>query len=166
MLGQGYGLVMTESTPHATDSADSATPHPPKQQHPAASVTRAVLAAGSTVFAVTAPLLLLAPGLFADWLGLEGDLSQVRWSLQMVGACLIALSGQMWLVRRADAHTVMSAAVVMLIGGGVMTLLTTLLPGGWTAMRWGYFAFGASFMLAYAVLLLWSQRSATDSDES
>lgn len=111
------------------------------------------------VFAVTAPVLLLAPGMFADWLGLNGGLADVRWSLQMVGACLIALSGQMWLVRRGERTTVMSAAVVMLIGGGVMTLLTTLLPGAWTAMRWAYFAFGASFMLLYAGLLLWSQRA-------
>ena len=152
---------MTESSAPSSGSSASSNSEESPAHHRAAAVTRAVLGAGATVFAVTAPLLLLAPGLFADWLGLNGDLSQVRWSLQMVGACLVALSGQMWLVRRGDGHTVMSAAVVMLIGGGVMTLLTTLLPGEWTAMRWGYFAFGASFMLAYAVLLLWSQRSST-----
>lgn len=124
-----------------------------------AAVTGGVLAGGATMFAVTAPILLLAPGMFAEWLGLDGDLPDVRWSLQMVGACLVALSGQMWLVRRGDGHTVMSAAVVMIIGGGVMTLLTTLLPGGWTVVRWAYFFIGAGFMLLYAVLLLWSQRS-------
>lgn len=155
---RGYGLTMSESALPPKNAPSSETAGESGDHHRAATVTRVVLAAGATVFAVTAPLLLLAPGLFADWLGLDGDLSQLRWALQMVGACLIALSGQMWLVRRGDSHTVMSAAVVMLIGGGVMTLLTTLLPGGWTTMRWGYFAFGGSFMLAYAVLLLWSQR--------
>ena len=48
----------------------------------------------------------------------------------------------------------------MIVGGGLMTLLTVFLPAdeGWTLFRWLYLLFGSSFMIAYAGLLYWGLR--------
>ena len=85
---------------------------------------------------------------------------EAEWALRMVGACLVALAGQMWLVRRADRPGIRGAAAVMILGGGLMTLLTVFLPAGeqWTLMRWLYLAFGSSFVIAYSGLLYWGFR--------
>ena len=66
----------------------------------------------------------------------------------------------MWLVRRADRPGIRGAAAVMILGGGLMTLLTVFLPAEeqWTVMRWLYLAFGSSFVIAYSVLLYWGFR--------
>ena len=120
---------------------------------------RAVLAAGSLVFAVSSLALLVAPGWFADALGLRPSV-EAEWALRMVGAVLVALAGQMWLVRRADRPGIRGAAAVMIVGGGLMTLLTVFLPADqdWTLVRWLYLLFGSSFMIAYAGLLYWGLR--------
>jgi len=122
-------------------------------------VIRGVLAAGAVVFAVSALVALVVPGLLADGLGLRPSV-EGEWALRMVGACLVALAGQMWLVRRADAPAIRGAAVVMIVGGGLMTLLTVFLPAdaGWTLLRWLYLLFGATFVIAYSVLLWWGLR--------
>jgi len=115
---------------------------------------RGVLLCGSLVFALSAVALLGAPTTFAELLGLETSTS-VEWSLRMVGACLVALCGQMFLVRSAPNRQVRGAAAVMIVGGGLMTMLTVFLPGeSWTLARWGYLAFGTTFMLLY-IFLLW-----------
>lgn len=114
---------------------------------------RGVLLCGSLVFALSAVALLAVPATFASLLGLDSS-SSVEWSLRMVGACLVALCGQMFLVRSAPDRQVRAAAAVMIVGGGLMTLLTLLLPGDWTVTRWGYLAFGGLFMLLY-IGLLW-----------
>jgi len=80
------------------------------------------------------------------------------WTLQMLGAALLGLSGQMWLVRRAPDHPVLGAAVVMIISGGLMTVLTITLPGEWTPVRWAYLGIGAAFCLAYVLMLVVSRR--------
>ena len=123
---------------------------------------RVVLAAGSLVFAVSSLVLLVAPGWFAELLGLRSSV-ELEWAIRMIGACLVALSGQMWLVRRSDRAGVRGAAAVMIVGGGLMTLLTVFLPGddGWTLVRWLYLAFGSSFIIAYAGLLYWGLRDTT-----
>ena len=120
---------------------------------------RAVLAVGSLVFAVSSLALLVAPGWFADALGLRPSV-EAEWALRMVGAVLVALAGQMWLVRRADRPGIRGAAAVMIVGGGLMTLLTVFLPADqdWTLVRWLYLLFGSSFMIAYAGLLYWGLR--------
>lgn len=122
-------------------------------------VIKAVLAAGASVFAVSAVALLVAPGWFGELLGLRPAI-EGEWALRMVGACLVALAGQMWLVRRADRAGVRGAAAVMIVGGGLMTLLTVFVPadGGWTLFRWLYLLFGSTFMIAYAGLLYWGLR--------
>jgi len=118
-----------------------------------------VLAAGSLVFAVSSLALLVFPGWFAELLGLRSSV-ELEWAIRMIGACLVALSGQMWLVRRSDRAGIRGAAAVMIVGGGLMTLLTVFLPAddGWTLVRWLYLAFGSSFMIAYAGLLYWGLR--------
>src|SRR6056297_543275 len=122
-------------------------------------VIRGVLAAGALVFAASAIALLVAPGWFGELLGLRPSVGG-EWALRMLGAALVALAGQMWLVRRGDRAAVRGAAAVMLLGGGLMTLLTVFLPAddGWTLFRWLYLLFGSSFMIAYAGLLYWALR--------
>jgi peptidoglycan/LPS O-acetylase OafA/YrhL len=114
---------------------------------------RIVLLCGSTVFLLSAVLLLAAPATFASALGLD-DSDSVVWSMRMIGACLLGLSGQMWLVRRGDDASVRGGAAVMVIAGGAMTILTVTIPGDWTLMRWAYLAFGATFWTTYVVLLI------------
>lgn len=118
---------------------------------------RTVLAVGSLVFLLSAACLLAAPSLFAEWLGLTSS-DALDWALRMTGACLLALSGQMWLVRRADDAAVRGAAFVMIVAGGTMSILTVLIPGPWTTLRWAYLAFGLVFCLTYAGLILTGYR--------
>ncbi len=125
----------------------------------AARLIRVVLSLGSVVFAVSGLLLIVAPALMAQWLGLE-TVIDTTWTLQMLGAALLGLSGQMWLVRRAPDHPVLGAAVVMIVSGGLMTVLTVTLPGAWTPMRWAYLGVGAAFWLAYVLLIVVSRRRA------
>lgn len=125
----------------------------------AARLIRVVLSFGSLVFIVSGLLLVIVPGVMAGWLGLA-NVIDTTWTLQMLGAALLGLSGQMWLVRRAPDHPVLGAAVVMIISGGLMTVLTVTLPGEWTPVRWVYLGVGAVFLLAYVVLIVVSRRRA------
>lgn len=114
---------------------------------------RRILTAGSLVFAVSAIVLLIVPGTFAELLGLNAN-AGTDWALRMVGAVLVALAGLMLLVRRAPEQTVRQAAVVMVIGGGLMTLATLVVPAEWTPLRWAYLLFGISFCIAYVIALI------------
>ena len=124
-------------------------------------LVRRILLAGSAVFFISALFLLLAPALFAQWLGLAGD-DSTTWSLRMLGAVLVALSGQMFLVRRGSDATVRGAAVVMITGGGLMTLVTLIVPAEWTLLRWAYLVFGVGFVAAYLVALTRGSRHASN----
>lgn len=123
----------------------------------AARLIRVVLAFGSLLFFASGLLLLLAPSLMAQWLGLA-EVIDTTWTLQMLGAALLGLSGQMWLVRRAPDHPVLGSAVVMLIAGGLMNVLTITLPGTWTSVRWMYLGVGLVFWISYLILLIVSRR--------
>ena len=122
-----------------------------------ARLIRTVLGVGSAFFLVSGLALLAIPSTFAVWIGLEPT-DAVAWCLRMLGAALIGLAGQMWLVRRAGDHPVLGAGAVMIVAGGAMTILTVTLPGDWTAMRWALLGVGAVFVVAYAVLLAASRR--------
>lgn len=113
---------------------------------------RTVLGVGSAVFLVSALALLVLPGTFSELLGLQSGES-VDWVLRMLGAALLALAGQMWLVRRSDDAGVRGAGAVMIVAGGLMTILTLTLPGDWTLLRWAYLAFGLAFVVLYALLI-------------
>jgi hypothetical protein len=55
---------------------------------------------------------------------------------------------------------VLGAAFVMIISGGLMTVLTVTLPGDWTPVRWAYLGVGAAFWVAYVLLIVVSRRRA------
>lgn len=123
-----------------------------------ARLIRVVLGVGAVFFLIAGVLLLAIPDTFAAWIGLESS-DAVAWALRMLGAGLLGLAGQMWLVRRAGDHPVLGAAAVMVVAGGVMTILTITLPGEWTPLRWALLGAGTAFIFAYVVLLAASRRS-------
>ena len=118
---------------------------------------RVVLGIGSAFFVVTGVLLLALPSAFAGWIGFDST-DAVAWCLRMLGAALIGLAGQMWLVRRAGDHPVLGAAAVMIVAGGLMTILTVTLPGEWTLVRWALLVVGLLFVTVYVVLLALARR--------
>lgn len=120
---------------------------------------RVLLALGSLVFALSAAALLILPSAFATMLGLEPT-SDLDWALRMMGAVLVALAGQMWLVRHTPDPSTRGAAAVMVLGGGLMTVMTVMLPGEWSTLRWAYLGFGLGFCLLYLTLLLVGLREA------
>lgn len=120
---------------------------------------RGLLALGSLVFALSAVALLILPSTFATLLGLTPT-SELDWALRMMGAVLVALAGQMWLVRHTPDPSTRGAAAVMVIGGGLMTVMTVWLPGEWGSLRWAYLGFGLGFCLLYLTLLLIGLRDA------
>ena len=119
---------------------------------------RIVLGVGAAFFVVTGLLLLVVPGAFADWIGIDST-DAVDWCLRMLGAALIGLAGQMWLVRRAGNHPVLGAAAVMIVAGGLMTILTVTLPGEWTLVRWALLVVGLAFVIVYVGLLVLARRA-------
>lgn len=119
---------------------------------------RVVLGTGAAVFLLSALCLILLPGVFAELLGLVSS-EGLDWVMRMLGAALLALAGQMWLVRRADDAGVRGAGAVMIVAGGLMTILTVTLPGEWTLLRWAYLAFGLTFVVLYALLIAVSIRA-------
>jgi hypothetical protein len=121
---------------------------------------RGLLALGSLVFALSAVALLILPSAFATLLGLTPT-SELDWALRMMGAVLVALAGQMWLVRHTPDPSTRGAAAVMVIGGALMTIMTVWLPGEWSTLRWAYLGFGLGFCLLYLILLLVGLRDAT-----
>ena len=122
---------------------------------------RGLLALGSLVFALSAIALLILPSAFATLLGLTPT-SELDWAMRMMGAVLVALAGQMWLVRHTPDPSTRGAAAVMVIGGGLMTVMTVWLPGEWSSLRWAYLGFGLGFCLLYLSLLLIGLRDAAD----
>ena len=101
------------------------------------------------------------PSAFATLLGLTPS-SDLEWALRMMGAILVALAGQMWLVRHTPDPSTRGAAAVMVIGGGLMTVMTIWLPGDWGTLRWAYLGFGLAFCLLYLILLLIGLRDASE----
>jgi hypothetical protein len=122
-----------------------------------ARLIRVVLSVGAAFFIIAGLLLLAVPDSFGAWIGLETT-DAVAWTLRMLGAALVGLAGQMWLVRRAGDHPVLGAGAVMIVAGGAMTILTLTLPGDWTPLRWALLGVGGVFVIAYAVLLVASRR--------
>ncbi|MBU6213962.1 MAG: hypothetical protein KGP01_05920 [Actinomycetales bacterium] len=120
-----------------------------------------VIRANAVLFAASAPVLLLAPGSMAAWLNIDGTSADVRWAVQVIGACLLGLAGQLWIVSKGAARVVLTATAVTFTAESVTTLLTALTPGSFTPMRWFFFGQGAVSALAYGSVLLLSRRRAT-----
>jgi hypothetical protein len=118
-----------------------------------AKLIRRILGAGSLVFLISSVVLIILPTYFGDLLGLTTSETS-DWALRMMGATLLALSGQMWLVRSAPEITIRRSAAVMILAGGAMTLFTVLMPADWTITRFAYLGIGLGFLTAYLVALI------------
>lgn len=114
---------------------------------------RGILGAGSAVFLFSSLALIVLPTYFGDLLGLTTSETS-DWALRMMGAALLGLSGQMWLVRSATELTVRRSAAVMIVAGGAMTVFTVFMPAEWTIARFAYLGVGIGFLTAYLVALI------------
>lgn len=118
-----------------------------------ATLIRGILGAGSVVFLVSSAVLIVLPTYFGELLGLTTSETS-DWALRMMGAALLALSGQMWLVRSAPEITIRRSAAVMIVAGGAMTVFTVIMPADWTIARFAYLGIGLGFLTAYLVALI------------
>ena len=118
-----------------------------------ANLIRGILGVGSVVFLVSSVALIILPTYFGELLGLITSETS-DWILRMMGAALLALSGQMWLVRSAPEITIRRSAAVMIVAGGAMTVFTVLMPADWTIARFAYLGIGLGFLTAYLVALI------------
>ncbi|MFM2277177.1 MAG: hypothetical protein RIT12_573 [Actinomycetota bacterium] len=113
---------------------------------------RRVLFTGATVFGFSALLLLAAPSLFNELLGISST-PELDWAMRMIGLTLIALAGNMMSVSlRGKDSTVRLSAQVMAVsafGLGVLTLLIPVQTLTW--FDYAYAAVGFGFSLAYLV---------------
>jgi hypothetical protein len=115
---------------------------------------RGVLRLGALVFAVSAAVLIAAPRLFTDLLGLAGN-QNLDWAMQMIGVGLVALAGNMFVVSlKASDAGVLWGARVMLISAFGLGVLTLFIPTGvnWFVILYALIGFG--FSAAYALLLI------------
>lgn len=115
---------------------------------------RLILRVGASVFGFSALLLLLAPGLFLDLLGLEGTSDPLMWSMRMIGITLVALAGNMW-INSQHVHDAMvrKVGIVMAISATALGVLTLLIPVTLTWFSIVYAFVGFGFGLAYMVAL-------------
>lgn len=113
---------------------------------------RRVLFTGATVFGFSALLLLVAPSLFNELLGIS-SIPELDWAMRMIGLTLVALAGNMMSVSlRGKDSTVRFSAQVMTVsafGLGVLTLLIPVQTLTW--FDYAYAAVGFGFSLAYLV---------------
>lgn len=113
---------------------------------------RRVLFTGATVFGFSALLLLVAPSLFNELLGISST-PELDWAMRMIGLTLVALAGNMMSVSlRGKDSTVRLSAQVMAVsafGLGVLTLLIPVQTLTW--FDYAYAAVGFGFSLAYLV---------------
>ena len=113
---------------------------------------RRVLATGSTVFGLSALLLLVSPSLFNELLGIAAT-PELDWAMRMIGLTLVALAGNMLSVslRGKDSAVIFSARVMSVAAGGlgVLTLLIPVQVLTW--FDYAYAAVGFGFSLAYLV---------------
>ncbi|NBQ93448.1 MAG: hypothetical protein EBT82_04110 [Micrococcales bacterium] len=119
------------------------------------SVLRKVLATGATVFGLSALMLLVAPGLFNELLGLSTN-PPLEWAMHMIAITLVALCGNMLSVSlRGKDEAVLFSARVMAVSAAALGVLTLMIPV--TTLTWfdySYAAVGFGFSLAYLIGLL------------
>ena len=116
---------------------------------------RRVLLTGSTVFGLSALLLIISPSLFNELLGLSST-PELDWAMRMIGLTLVALAGNMMSVslNGKDSAVIFSARVmaVSAAGLGVLTLLIPVETLTW--FDYAYAAVGFGFSVAYIVGLI------------
>ncbi|MEY3483322.1 MAG: hypothetical protein RLZZ218_157 [Actinomycetota bacterium] len=116
---------------------------------------RIVLLTGSTVFGLSALLLIISPSLFNELLGISST-PELDWAMRMIGLTLVALAGNLMSVslRGKDTAVIFSARVmaVSAAGLGVLTLLIPIETLTW--FDYAYAAVGFGFSVAYIVGLI------------
>ena len=114
-----------------------------------------MLATGATVFGLSALMLLVAPGLFNELLGLTTS-SALEWAMRMIAITLVALCGNMLSVSlRGKDEAVLFSARVMAVSAAALGVLTLMIPV--TTLTWFdycYAAVGFGFSIAYLFGLL------------
>ena len=121
-----------------------------------------ILRTGAAVFGGSAVPLLLAPGFFAELLGLIPS-PELNWSLRMTSITVLALAGNMFVnAAQSDVTRVRQAGTVMLVSAAGLGIVTLLLPGGLNWFGWLYATLGFGFSAAYAIAL-WRDRRTTPS---
>lgn len=114
---------------------------------------RLVLKTGSIVFGLSALLLLTAPALFNELLGLATN-PALEWSMRMIGITLVALAGNMFSVAsRGSEASVSFSARVMQASAFALGVLTLLIPATQTWFTITYAAIGFGFSIAYTIAL-------------
>jgi len=114
---------------------------------------RLVLKTGSLVFGLSALLLLAAPALFNELLGLATN-PALEWSMRMIGITLVALAGNMFSVAsRGSEASVRFSARVMQASAFALGVLTLMIPATQTWFTIGYAAVGFGFSIAYTFAL-------------
>jgi hypothetical protein len=114
---------------------------------------RVVLRVGALVFTLSAALLIAAPRIFTDLLGLGGS-QNLDWAMQMIGISLVALAGNMFVVSlKASDSGVLWGSRVMLISAFGLGVVTLFIPTGvnWFVILYALIGFG--FSASYALLL-------------
>ncbi len=121
---------------------------------------RIVLLKGSTVFGLSALLLIISPSLFNELLGISST-PELDWAMRMIGLTLVALAGNLMSVslRGKDTAVIFSARVmaVSAAGLGVLTLLIPIETLTW--FDYAYAAVGFGFSVAYIVGLIRARAS-------
>lgn len=116
---------------------------------------RIVLLTGSTVFGLSALLLIISPSLFNELLGISST-PELDWAMRMIGLTLVALAGNLMSVslRGKDTAVIFSARVMAAsaAGLGVLTLLIPIETLTW--FDYAYAAVGFGFSVAYIVGLI------------
>jgi len=112
------------------------------------------LKTGSIVFGLSALLLLIAPGVFLDLLGVTNN-SEMIWSMRIIGITLIALAGNM-----AQNSKLNNAAAlgfvgrVMFVAAAGLGFLTIFIPASLTPVAIGYAVIGFAFSISYLINLI------------
>jgi O-antigen/teichoic acid export membrane protein len=115
---------------------------------------RWVLRAGSTIFGLSALLLIAAPTIFNNLLGLSST-PQLEWAMRMIGVTLVALAGNMFSVaNRGSEASVRFSARVMQGSAFALGVLTLLLPAqlNWFSILYAVIGFGFSASYTWAML--------------
>jgi hypothetical protein len=114
---------------------------------------RSILRAGALVFGSSAVLLIAAPALFLELLGLTPS-APLEWSMRMIGITLVALAGNMYSVsRHGTPPAVLLSGRVMLVSASALGILTLLLPSTLTWFGIVYAVIGFGFSGVYALAL-------------
>ncbi len=116
---------------------------------------RTILKAGSTVFGLSAILLIAAPGVFLDLLNLDSLSEPLQWSMRMIGITLVALAGNMWInSTNPSDESVRRVGTLMAVAATSLGVLTLLIPAELYWFGYLYAAVGFGFGLSYLIALL------------